>query len=490
MSTTKAFQSALFPITPFRVCGTMEQIVVGSRQLFPLLPQAFGNAGIKQIAVIGFGSQGSAQPQNLRDSLKGTDVKVVVGLRAGSGSMKKARQAGFTEEDGKLGEMFEVIKSSDMVILLISDAACVEWYKDVFAAMKPGATLGLSHGFLRMHMDSIGETWPEHINVIMVAPKGMGYSLRILYQQGETTDGAGINASFAVEQDISGGKMIDVALAWSIGIGSPSTFQTTLLSEVISDIFGERGDLLGGVWAITEVVYRQNIDAGMTPHEAFASVESLTGPITKAISKVGMIGLYNMLDDDQKVKFALAYSASYDASMLILEEIYDEVASGNEVRSVVLAGNRLKNRPMSKVGDTPMWRIGKEVRTNRTEVAIDPHVAGMYVGMMMAQVDLLRRNGHCWSEIINESVIEATDSLTPYMDKHGVSAMVDGCSVTARLGTRKWGPRFEKALDCAFGQELPLQINTDLLSAFKSHPAHEAWTACAQYRPKTDIIVP
>jgi ketol-acid reductoisomerase len=100
--------------------------------------------------------------------------------------------------------MYEVIKESDLVVLLISDAAQSKLYKDIFAAMKPGATLGLSHGFLLGYLDSIGEAFPEDMDVILVAPKGMGPSVRRLYEQGKEVNGAGINSSFAVHQDKSG----------------------------------------------------------------------------------------------------------------------------------------------------------------------------------------------------------------------------------------------------------------------------------------------
>ena len=109
----------------------------GGRHLFPLLPKAFD--GIKQIGVIGWGSQGPAQAQNLRDSLDGTGILVKVGLRQGSSSMHEAAAAGFTEDNGTLGEMFDVIRESDLVLLLISDAAQAELYEQIFAALSPGA---------------------------------------------------------------------------------------------------------------------------------------------------------------------------------------------------------------------------------------------------------------------------------------------------------------------------------------------------------------
>src|SRR5262245_35474607 len=126
MPMSLSFTSKVFEVDTIELEGHKEQIVKGGRHLFPLLPAAF--EGIKQIGVIGWGSQGPAQAQNLRDSLEGTDIKVKVGLRGGSGSMAEARKAGFTEETGTLGEMFAVIKESDISLLLISDAAQAELY--------------------------------------------------------------------------------------------------------------------------------------------------------------------------------------------------------------------------------------------------------------------------------------------------------------------------------------------------------------------------
>ena len=123
--------------------------------------------------------------------------------------------------------MYEVCGQSDMVLLLISDAALAQNYKSIFTAMKPGSTIGLSHGFLLSHLQSVGEEFPKDMNVIAVCPKGMGPSVRRLYEQGREVNGAGINSSFAVHQDING-KATDYALAWAIGLGSPFTFQTTL----------------------------------------------------------------------------------------------------------------------------------------------------------------------------------------------------------------------------------------------------------------------
>jgi len=486
-----SFTSKVFDVETIDLEGHKEQIVKGGRHLFSLLPQAF--AGIKQIGVIGWGSQGPAQSQNLRDSLIGTGIKVKVGLRPGSQSMDQAREAGFSEADGTLGEMFQVVSESDLVLLLISDAAQAELFQEVLKRIKPGATLGLSHGFLIGHMKNVGAAFPANINVIGVCPKGMGPSVRRLYVQGASVNGAGINSSFAVEQDIDG-RATDVALGWSVAIGSPYTFQTTLESEFKSDIYGERGILLGAVHGIIESLYRRYVSQGMSREDAFLhSAEAITGPISRIISRQGIMGMYEAVGADGKPDFEKAYAAAYPAAHELLLEIYDEVSSGNEIRSVILAGDRLKRQSMGKIDGTETWKVGEKVRAKRVEdeIPLDPFTAGVYAATMMAQIDILLDHGHPYSEVANESVIEAVDSLNPYMHARGVAYMVDNCSTTARLGSRKWAPRFDYVLTEQSYVTLDDKqaVDESLIPAFKQHKIHEVLAECAKLRPSVDIFV-
>ncbi|CAK7323639.1 unnamed protein product [Dovyalis caffra] len=237
--------------------GHDEYIVKGGRELFPFLRNAF--KGIKQIGVIGWGSQvdtlfltlenlihykGSVQAQNLRDSLAEarSDIKVKVGLRKDSCSFVEARGAGFTEENDTLGDIWETISKSDLVLLLISDAAQSEKcnfnlmhqadiHEQVFSHMKPNSILGLSHGFLIEHLQSIGLDFPKNISVVAVCPLVEAHSVRRDYAQGQKIkNDAGINSSFSVHQDANG-RAKDVALGWSVALGSPFTFATTLDHE-------------------------------------------------------------------------------------------------------------------------------------------------------------------------------------------------------------------------------------------------------------------
>ncbi|KAK9285593.1 hypothetical protein L1049_024788 [Liquidambar formosana] len=495
------FETSVFKKEKVTLAGHDEYIVRGGRDLFHLLPDAF--KGIKQIGVIGWGSQGPAQAQNLRDSLAEakSDIVVKIGLRKGSRSFAEARAAGFTEENGTLGDIWETVSGSDLVLLLISDAAQADNYEKIFSHMKPNSILGLSHGFLLGHLQSMGLDFPKNISVIAVCPKGMGPSVRRLYVQGKEINGAGINSSFGVHQDVDG-RATDVALGWSVALGSPFTFATTLEQEYKSDIFGERGILLGAVHGIVESLFRRYTENGMSEDLAYKNtVECITGTISKTISTKGMLAVYNSLTVDGKKEFEAAYSVSFYPCMDILYECYEDVASGSEIRSVVLAGRRFYEKdglpafPMGKIDQTRMWKVGERVRSARPAGDLGPlypFTAGVYVALMMAQIEILRKKGHSYSEIINESVIESVDSLNPFMHARGVSFMVDNCSTTARLGSRKWAPRFDYILTqqamVAIDNGAP--VNQDLMSNFLSDPVHGAIEVCAQLRPTVDISVP
>lgn len=494
------FETSIFNKEKVIMSGKEEYIVRGGRDLFPLLPEAF--KGIKTIGVIGWGSQGPAQAQNLKDSLTeaGSDIKVKIGLRKGSKSAKDAEACGFTTEAGTLGDVLEVIGESDLVVLLISDAAQADNYDSLISAMKPGAILGLSHGFLLGYLRSVGRDFRDDVSVIAVCPKGMGPSVRRLYVQGKEVNGSGINASFAVHQDVDG-RATDVALGWSVALGSPFTFATTLEDEYKSDIFGERGILLGAVHGIVESLFRRYTHFGMSEESAYNNtVECITGNLSKTISTKGMLAVYNQLSDEGKKEFEAAYSASYLPAMDIMLECYEDVASGNEIRSVILAGRRFSEKeglpafPMGTIDQTRMWKVGEKVRSTREEGSLGPlhpFTAGVYIATMMAQIEVLTKKGHSNSEICNESIIEAVDSLNPFMHARGVAFMVDNCSTTARLGSRKWAPRFDYILaqQAYVAVDANAPINSQILEKFKTHPVHDAMAVCSSLRPSVDIAV-
>ena len=263
---------------------------------------------------------------------------------------------------------------------------------------------------------------------------------------------------------------------------------------------------------IVEYLFRRYVRQGMSLTDAFVqSSESITGPITKKISKFGILQVYDDMSAEDKRLFESAYCASYMPAKEILVEIYDEVASGNEIKSVVMHGERLKEFPIGKIDGTFTWQVGEMVRANRVEdnIPLNPITAGVYIAVMMAQIDVLKQKGHSYSEIVNESVIEAVDSLCPYMHYKGVSFMIDNCSRTARLGARKWAPRFDyileqqaysmeerfNSLDNDAGLKMSnLEIAEELkrkraklMDEFKGNTVHKAVAACLQMRPSVDI---
>ncbi|MFI8535479.1 ketol-acid reductoisomerase [Streptomyces aquilus] len=488
--TSTTHTSRVFSLETMDVPGGTETILRGGRHLFPLLPRAF--AGVRRIGVLGWGPQGRAQALNLRDSLAGTDLTVAVGLRPGSASAADARTHGFTEEDGTLGDWLAVAADSDLVILLIADAALAAHHPEIFTVLKPGAAIGLSHGFLLGHLRETGGDFPPGHPVVAVCPKGMGDSVRRLYQQGAEVNGAGINSSYAVHADPDG-RAADLALGWSVALGSPYTFRTTLDSEYRSDIVGERAILLGAVHGIVETLFTRYRLAGNDEVTAYErSCENVTGPIARTISRAGLRAVREGLDPSARDVFDRAYTATYAPAREIVAEIYDEVADGTELRSVILAERRLGARPMSEIGGSPMWSVAERVRARRgvRELPVDPFTAGVFVATMTAQIDEFADRGHPWSEIVNESVIEAVDSLLPYMHARDVAHMVDNCSRTARLGARRWGPRFQAAYEQIAYPAAERPADAALLSAFDTHPAHEALAAAAKLRPPVDISVP
>ncbi len=464
-----------------------EAVVRGGRHLFDRLPEAL--SGVSRVGVIGWGSQGAAQARNLRDSLSGGGIQVSVGLRKGSASTDAARRFGFSEADGSLAEMFDVIRRCELVVLLISDAAQAQLHTRIFDALRPGTTLALSHGFLGAYLDGIGGAFPEDVDVIAVCPKGMGPSVRRLYEQG-----SGINCSVAIEQNVTG-RAGERALAWAVALGAPWCFGTTLESEARSDIFGERGILIGGLHGMVEALYRWHLVGGDSPEAAFiAASECITGPISEMISRAGPLGLYEALEPKQRHRFELAYALAYGPLRAILAEIYDEVALGNEIRSVIAAHGRLDAHPLSNVEGSAMWQVAARVRAERADeapAAIDATSAGIYCAGMLAQVDELIEHGHPCSEVVNESIIEAVDSLNPYMHAKGVAHMVDGCSMTARLGARRWAPRFDYALSQQVLPWLCENVTPDrsLVERFLAHPIHQSFSACAALRPPGSIRV-
>jgi ketol-acid reductoisomerase len=175
-------------------------------------------------------------------------------------------------------------------------------------------------------------------------------------------------------------------------------------------------------------------------------------------------------------------------------ECYGEVRTGREIGSVIQKGNDFDRFPLGLIGGSELWMVGEKVRAARTTKdpyarPIDPTAAGVYTACIVAQCDLLMQEGHCYSEVANESIIEAVDSLNPYMDFKGVSHMVDNCSWTARLGSRRWAPRFDYLLEQNAEPLLNAEADAAKIEAFKSNPIHGILAKCTEYRPSVDIAL-
>ena len=419
-------------------------------------------SNIEKIGVIGWGSQGKAQAMNLRDTINrlNLNIPVIIGLREESNSRSEVSSLGFD-----IDNIAEVLNTCDLNLMLISDNAQCNNFEYYFSNLKKNSTLGFSHGFLLGHFKNIGKNFPLDNNIIMVAPKGMGITVR-----NEYLNGGGINSSYGVYNDVDN-NATNLALSWAYGIGSPQIFKTTMEKEYISDIFGERAILLGGLYGIVEYLYKSFNNVFTNEYSYNASVNYLVDELSKEISSNGLKSLYLNMNNEDKYLFNTYYSKSYSICKNLFEEIYDEVESGNEIRSV----NLNSNRSISNISGSPMWVENKHTKkTKIIDSKLKAMVSGLYIGGMMSQIDILIDNDHSYSEIVNESIIEAVDSLNPYMDNYGISNMIDNCSNTARLGARKWGPRLEYVLN------QNMELNSDIKDytkndEFMNHKIHDIY---------------
>ncbi|MDH3607629.1 MAG: ketol-acid reductoisomerase, partial [Gammaproteobacteria bacterium] len=208
----------------------------------------------KQVAIIGYGSQGHAHANNLQDS----GVKVVVGLREGSSSYTKAKNAGITAQS-----IEEAVSSSDIIMVLAPDEHQAKLYKDsIEPNIKHGATLAFAHGF-NIHFKGIAPR--EDLDVIMIAPKGPGHLVRSTY-----TQGGGVPTLIAVFQDPSGkAKETAISYASANGGGRAGIIETTFKEETETDLFGEQAVLCGGATALVQAGFETLTEAGYAPEMAY-----------------------------------------------------------------------------------------------------------------------------------------------------------------------------------------------------------------------------
>ena len=339
--------------------GGVEENVV-TREEFPL-SRAREVLKDEIIAIIGYGVQGPAQAMNLRDN----GMNVIVGQAPEfKEDWDRAVKDGF--EPGKdLFPIEEAAKKATVVQYLISDAAQRAVWPKLKACLKEGDALYFSHGFSVTYKDQTGVIPPDNVDVILVAPKGSGTSVRRNFLAG-----TGINSSFAVFQDYTG-RAEERTLALGIGIGSGYLFPTTFESEVYSDLTGERGVLMGALAGIMEAQYKVLRENGHTPSEAFnETVEELTQSLIRLVDERGMDWMYANCSATAQ-RGALDWKPKFrDATLPVFEKLYERVKSGEETRVVLEKTGRDDyksglSEELRQLRESEMWQAGATVRKLR-----------------------------------------------------------------------------------------------------------------------------
>lgn len=314
------------------------------------------------VAVLGYGVQGRGQSLNMRDN----GVKVIVGQRPGGKAWDAAVSDGWKPGE-TLFDVEEAAKRGTVVQYLLSDAGQKEMWPRLKPLLTPGKALYFSHGFSIVFSDQTGVIPPKDIDVILCAPKGSGTTVRRHFLEGR-----GINASFAVHQDATG-RARDRCLALGVAIGSGYLFETTFKKEVVSDLTGERGVLMGAIYGLWLAQYEVLREHGHSPSEAFnETVEEATQSLYPLIAENGMDWMYANCSTTAQ-RGALDWFKKFrDASKPVFEALYRKVEAGDETRRVLEANSRKDYRQqlekeLKEVADSEMWQAGKAVRELRPE---------------------------------------------------------------------------------------------------------------------------
>ncbi|OFY50092.1 MAG: ketol-acid reductoisomerase [Bacteroidetes bacterium GWF2_49_14] len=337
--------------------GVTEQVM--TREEFPLIRAKQVMAG-ETIAVLGYGVQGPGQALNLKDN----GFKVIVGQRKGTSTWQKALNDGWVENE-TLFELDEACARGTILTFLLSDAGQIAAWPTVKKHLTKGKALCFSHGFGITFNEKTGIVPPSDVDVILVAPKGSGTSLRRLFQAGK-----GLNSSYAVHQN-STGKAYDRVLAMGIGIGSGYLFETSFRKEVYSDLTGERGVLMGAIAGVFEAQYNCLRRNGHSPSEAFnETVEELTQSLMPLVAENGMDWMYANCSTtaqrgalDWRHKFRKAVDPVFD-------ELYASVVSGREAEIAIEAGRKPDYRAglekeLTELRNSEIWQAGAQVRKLR-----------------------------------------------------------------------------------------------------------------------------
>ncbi len=339
--------------------GVIENVV--TRSEFPL-EKAREVLKNDTIAVIGYGVQGPGQSLNLRDN----GFKVIVGQRKGGKTWDKAIADGWVPGE-TLFEIEEACKRATIIQYLLSDAAQIEVWPKIKPYLTAGKTLYFSHGFGITYKERTGIIPPADVDVVLIAPKGSGTSLRRMFLQGR-----GLNSSYAIFQDATG-KAFERVVALGIGVGSGYLFETTFKKEVYSDLTGERGTLMGAIQGLLLAQYEVLRENGHTPSEAFnETVEELTQSLMPLFAENGMDWMYANCSTTAQ-RGALDWMVPFhDATKPVFKKLYDEVACGNEAQRSIDTNSKPDYRAglekeLKQLHDSEMWQAGAVVRKLRPE---------------------------------------------------------------------------------------------------------------------------
>ncbi len=339
--------------------GVTENVV--TREEFPL-EKARQVLSDEVIAIIGYGVQGPGQALNLRDN----GFNVIIGQRYPSPTWDKAVEDGWVPGE-TLFSIEEAAERGTIIQYLLSDAAQIAVWPTLKPYLTPGKALYFSHGFGITYKERSGIVPSADIDVILVAPKGSGTSLRRLFLAGR-----GLNSSFAIHQDATG-KAWERVVALGIGIGSGYLFETTFQKEVYSDLTGERGTLMGAIQGIFAAQYDCLRKRGHSPSEAFnETVEELTQSLMPLVAENGMDWMYANCSTTAQ-RGALDWWKKFrDAVSPVFEDLYDSVASGNEAQRSIDSNSQPDYRvkleeELKALRESEMWQAGRAVRSLRPE---------------------------------------------------------------------------------------------------------------------------
>lgn len=339
--------------------GGVEETVVTRRE-FPL-EKAREVLKDETIAVLGYGVQGPGQSLNLRDN----GFNVIVGQRSGK-TYDKAVADGWIPGE-TLFSIEEAASRATVIMCLLSDAAVLSVWPTIHPHLTAGKALYFSHGFAIAWPDRTGVVPPVDIDVIMVAPKGSGASLRSMFLENR-----GVNSSFAVEQDATG-RALERTLALGIGIGSGYLFETTFRREAISDLTGERGSLMGAIQGLFLAQYEVLREHGHTPSEAFnETVEELTQSLMPLFAQRGMDWMYANCSTTAQ-RGALDWMGPFhDAVKPVLEQLYTSVENGTEAQRSIDSNSQPDyrerlNEELRRMRESELWQAGATVRKLRPE---------------------------------------------------------------------------------------------------------------------------